>query len=113
LVERLPPISQLPSAPSESGKRRPASSATRCSAASTQPASTVIVLLAGSSARTLFMRERFTITCVPEASGVAPPHMLVLPPCGTMATRASASSATTRETSSVLAGFTTSADLPW
>ncbi len=38
--------------------------------------------------------------------------MLVLPPCGTIATRSAARSATTRDTSSVLAGFTTAAARP-
>jgi hypothetical protein len=81
--------------------------------ASTQPASTVIVLLSVSTARTRFMRERFTTTCVPEPSGTEAPHRLVLPPWGTIGMRSSASSVTTRATSSVLAGRTTAAARPW
>jgi len=113
LVERLPPISQLPCAPRESGKKRPCSLATPCSDSSTQPASTVIVLLLVSTPRTRFMRERLITTCVPDASGTDAPHKLVLPPCGTIAIFSCARSVTTRATSSVLAGFTTAAARPW
>jgi hypothetical protein len=77
-----------------------------------QPASTVIVLFSGSTARTRFMRERFTITWRPEPSGMPPPQRLVLPPCGTIGTPALASNATTRATSPVLAGFTIAAARP-
>jgi hypothetical protein len=42
----------------------------------------------------------------PSASGVAPPHRPVFPPCGTIGTRLAAHSATTRATSPVVAGRT-------
>ena len=61
---------------------------------------TVIVALAASRARTRFMRETFTTTWVPEASGTEAPHRLVFPACGTMPTPACASSATTFAVSS-------------
>jgi hypothetical protein len=49
-----------------------------------QPASTVMVRLSLSRARTAFMRVRLSTTCVPEVSGVEPTARPVLPPCGTM-----------------------------
>ena len=49
---------------------------------------------------------------VPESSGTEPPTRPVLPPCGTIGTRCSAHSATTRATSSVLLGRTTQMPLP-
>jgi hypothetical protein len=62
LVDRLPPISQLPSEARESGNRRSAPAAAACTAASRQPASTVSVLLAVSISRMRFRRERLMTT---------------------------------------------------
>ena len=56
LVDRLPPIVQLPSDASDSGNWSPAAAAASCTAASGRPASTVIVALAASSARTRVIR---------------------------------------------------------
>ncbi len=77
-----------------------------------QPASAVIVLLSVSSSRMRFMRPRASTISLPAADGVAPPHMPVLPPCGTTPVPVSAHSFTTAETSSVLAGRTTAGVLP-
>ncbi|MNT47237.1 hypothetical protein D3C72_1839350 [compost metagenome] len=77
-----------------------------------QPASTVIVRLSLSSARTVFMRPRFSTTCVPEVSGVDPTTRPVLPPCGTMAVPLAAQALTTAATSSVEPGRTTARALP-
>ena len=85
LVDRLPPMVQLPSDASDNGKRRPAAAAASCVAASVTPASTVIVALAVSSARTASMRVSATTTWSRASIGVAPPHMPVLPPCVTIA----------------------------
>jgi hypothetical protein len=78
-----------------------------------QPASTVIVRLAGSMARTRFMRDRLSSTCRPLSSGTPPPTRPVLPPCGTMLTSCSPQACTTAATSSVLPGRTTASALPW
>src|SRR3989449_10111260 len=107
LVERLPPIWQLPSAASESGNSRPASSAARCTLASTQPASTVIVSLRRSRPRTRFILASASTISRRFPVGTEPPERPVLPPCGTIASSCSAQSATTRATSAVLPGRTT------
>ena len=78
-----------------------------------QPASTVMVRLSRSMARTTFMRVRLSTTCVPLPSGVLPTDRPVLPPCGTIATPASAQARTTAATSAVEPGRTTARDLPW
>src|SRR5271166_4982125 len=52
LVDKLPPIWQLPSAPRLSGNSRSTAAAASCKWARMQPASTVIVKLTGSIART-------------------------------------------------------------
>ena len=57
LVDRLPPIVQLPSAASDSGNMRPSSAAACWTAASGTPASTVSVAFAASTARTRFIRD--------------------------------------------------------
>ena len=111
-VDRLPPIVQLPSDASDSGNWRPAEAAASCAAASGSPDSTVIVALAVSIARTRFMRVRAITTEAPLASGTEPPHMPVLPPCGTMATPASAHARTTAATSAVVPGRTTARAAP-
>src|SRR5919201_1964131 len=79
LVERWPPIWQLPSAASDSGKSRPASSAARWMLASTQPASTVIVSFSGSSSRTRFMRASATMISRAWPVGTEPPVSKVGP----------------------------------
>ena len=94
------------------GNKNPAPSQVSCTLCKMQPASTVIVKLALSRARTRFMRCRLKTTWVPVASGVEPTTMPVLPPCGTMLTRAAAQAFTTKATSCVLAGRTTASALP-
>ena len=104
---------QLPSAARLKGNRKPAPSAASCTFCSTQPASTVMVRLPGSIARTRFMRVRLRTTWRPDASGVEPTTMPVLPPCGTMDVPAAAQARTTAATSSVEPGRTTARALPW
>jgi len=77
-----------------------------------QPASTVIVLLTGSTSRIRFSRDSDSTTWVPLASTVAAPHMPVWPPCGTMATPWRAQRRTTVATSAVLPGRSTASGLP-
>ena len=112
LVARLPPMVQLPSAARLRGNSRPASSAACCRFCSTQPASTVIVRLAGSMARTLFRRVRLRTTSRPDGSGTPPTTSPVLPPCGTIGVPASAQARTTAATSSAEPGRTTASALP-
>src|SRR5580704_6590385 len=112
LVDKLPPIWQLPSAPRLSGNKRSASAAAWCKCASTQPASTVIVKLRGSIARMRFMRPRARTMLVPSSGGTPPPTRPVFPPCGTIGSLASAQIRTTAATSSVDAGRTTSRVAP-
>ena len=78
-----------------------------------QPASTVMELASGLTARMRFIRSSRTTTLRPSAGGVAAPHMPVFPPCGTTRTPCSAQSRTTDATCSVLAGFTTATARPW
>ena len=75
---------QLPSAARLSGNNLPASAAA-WTACSTQPASTVMVSLSVSSARTRFSLAVDSTTAEPDASGVAPARP-VLPPWGTTGT---------------------------
>ena len=89
-----------------------ASAAAACAWASVAPASIVIVAFATSSARTRFMRDSESTIASPAVAGVAAPHMLVLPPCGTMGTPPSAQSRTTAATCSVDAGRTTASAAP-
>ena len=103
---------QLPSAPRLSGNRKPACSAAVCRFCSTQPASTVMVELPGSTARTALMRCRLSTTCVPLLSGVEPTTRPVLPPCGTMLAPAAAQALTTSATCCVLPGRTTASAVP-
>ena len=103
---------QLPSAARLRGNRKPATWAASCTICSTQPASTVMVRLSASTARTAFMRARFRTTWVPELSGVEPTTRPVLPPCGTMDTPAAAQALTTAATSPVEPGRTTARALP-
>ncbi len=58
-----------------------------------QPASTIIVLFKGSTVRIRFMRASDSTIARPDVSGVAPPTMPVLPPCGTIAVCASSAKA--------------------
>ncbi len=94
----------VPSAASESGKSRPAAAAASCTRCSGQPASTVIVSLTGSTARTRFMRVSDSTMARPLSSGVPPPTRPVLPPSGTTGVRVSAQAFITAATSSVVAG---------
>src|SRR6516165_8646793 len=84
LVDRLPPIWQLPSAPRLNGNSRSASAAACCRSARMQPASTVIVKLTGSIARIRFMRPSARTTLCLSSGGTPPPTRPVLPPCGTI-----------------------------
>src|SRR5437879_11954293 len=109
----VPPIWQEPSAPRLTAYRRPASAAAGGTAARTQPASTSMELLAASTPRTLRMRARLTMTGGdPWASGTAPPHRLVLPPCGRIGTPCATHRRTTAATCGVLDGSTTQAAGP-
>jgi hypothetical protein len=72
----------------------------------------VIVLLAGSIARTRCSRERLITTERPSVAGVAAPQRLVLPPCGTIATPACGTGRTTAATAAVVAGRTTQSAAP-
>jgi hypothetical protein len=111
-VDRLPPIVQLPSDASDSGNSIPRSAAAACAWASVAPASIVIVAFATSSSRTRFMRESDNTIASPALPGVAAPHRLVLPPCGTIGTPFSAQSRTTTATCSGDAGRTTASAAP-
>ena len=91
----LPPIWQDPSAPRLRGKRRSARSAAFWISFRTTPASTVIVSLTVSIARTSLMREVETTISLMSACGTLPPVSPVLPPWGTMPTPASAQMRTT------------------
>ena len=62
LVERLPPMVQLPSAASDSGNSRSISAAFCCATCSTTPASQVMVLEAASISRILSSRRIETTT---------------------------------------------------
>ncbi|VEI23582.1 Uncharacterised protein [Bordetella bronchiseptica] len=103
---------QLPSAARLSGNNRPACSAACCTACSTQPASTVIVSLSVSMARTRFSRVVDSTTALPLSSGVAPPHRPVLPPCGTSGAPCAWHNRTTAATSSALPGRATASARP-
>jgi len=112
-VPKLPPIVQLPCEPKLKGNKYPASKQACCTFCSTQPASSVMVPLPASSLRTLFMRCRLSTICVPDASGVDPTTMPVLPPCGTMLTPGVAAQALTMAaTCSVELGRTTAKATP-
>ena len=75
---------QLPSAARLSGNNLPASAAASWTACSTQPASTVMVSLSVSSARTRFSLAVDSTTAEPDASGATTEP--VLPPWGTTGT---------------------------
>ena len=112
LVDRLPPIWQLPSDASDNGKSRSMFAAASCTAASVQPASTTRVLLAASDSRMRFRRPRLMTTSSPPARGVAPPHKPVLPPCGTIGTPAAWQRATSSESSGAEPGRRTARARP-
>jgi FAD/FMN-containing dehydrogenase len=100
------PTVAVPSEASDSGNSSPCARAASCAAASVAPASMVIVALAASIARTRCMRVSDSNKARPDSSGVAAPHMLVLPPCGTTGTPCSRQAATTAATSAVEPGRT-------
>ena len=104
LVAISPPTVATPLPPSVRGKRRPALAAASCRSCSTTPAPQVIWRAAVSTGPMAFIRRSETSRDVPLASGVAPPDMLLLPPCGTMVTRLAAHSFTSADSSAVLAG---------
>ena len=112
LVASSPPIIAVPSEPSERGNSAPASAAACWARASTSPASTVMVMSARSSASTRFIRARLSTTWRGRASGVAPPTMEVLPPCGMMTSPCAAQSFTQADTSAVEAGRSTASASP-
>ena len=113
LVERLPPIWQLPSAPRLSGKKRSAASAAFWMFCRMQPASTVIVKSSASRLRTAFMRSSDSrMQRASSGRGTEPPTRPVLPPCGTTAMPASEQIRMQAETSAVDAGRATSSAGP-
>ena len=73
---------QVPSAASDRGKRRSASSAAACASASVTPASQIITSARGSISRMRFNRRVERMISSPVSSGVWPPTRPVLPPCG-------------------------------
>ena len=66
----------------------------------------------GSTSRTRFRRASETGIWLPLSSGVAPPTMEVLPPCGTRAAPAAAQRRTASASSAVLAGRSRQGALP-
>ena len=103
-VAKLPPIVQLPSAAKLRGNNLSAPRAASWTDCTMHPASTVIVSLSVSIDRTLFKRARQITTACPVSSGVAPPHILVLPPEGTIGVLVETHTLTTAATSWVDAG---------
>ena len=71
-----------------------------------------MVMSVVSMLRTRFMRVSAMTICRPLSSGVAPPTMEVLPPCGTMGTPAATQALTQAESSSVLPGRSTASAAP-
>ncbi len=93
-----------PFPPSVSGKRRLCASAASCSVCRITPASQTAWRDSVSRPRILFIRRSDSRIALPLLSGVAPPHMPLLPPCGTIAMRWRAHRATIAAVSSVEAG---------
>ena len=60
-----------------------------------------------------FIRVNDRTTALPDASGVAPPDMLVLPPCGTIGVPVSRQTARMAATSAAEPGRTTAWAEPW
>ncbi len=90
LVDRLPPIVQLPSAASDSGNSMPASAAACWTAASVTPASAVTVAFARSSARMARSCARATTRSHGRTHPASPRRTCpVLPPWGTIGACAS------------------------
>ncbi|MOA13851.1 hypothetical protein D3C78_1339170 [compost metagenome] len=111
-MDTTPPTVALPSEARDKANSRPAPAAACWAASTEQPASSVMLLSSASTRRTAVMRSRLSTTSRPEASGVEPPTSPVLPPCGTTATLCAVHSATTRDTSRVVAGRTTARATP-
>ncbi len=110
LVERLPPMVQLPSAPSDSGNRRSTAAAASCAVASTTPASHVMVLERGSTSR---MRSSWrNVTRTSPSCGIWPPTRPVLPPWGTIAVAVSLARRRMAATSSTVPGRSTTGVRP-
>ncbi|MGY4355425.1 hypothetical protein ACVW0J_001918 [Bradyrhizobium sp. i1.7.7] len=82
----MPPIAQEPREPRSSGKKKPASSAAFWIVSSGVPDFTVIVIDARSISSMPVMRSSEIAT--QPASGDAPRHSPVNPPCGTKGSRA-------------------------
>ena len=101
---------QLPSAPSDSGNRRPAAAAASCARASTTPASQVMVFEVGSTSR--MRSSRLSDSTISPLSGVWPPTKPVLPPCGTIGVLVSLASRRMAATSSGEPGRSTSGEEP-
>ncbi|MBB1599042.1 hypothetical protein A9977_03175 [Variovorax sp. UMC13] len=95
-----------------SGNSRWTSRAAACTCCSVTPASTSIVLLTGSMARTRFSRASESTSARPLSSGVAPPDRPVLPPCGTTGTRWAWHQRTMAATSCALSGWATAQAAP-
>ena len=105
-------IAAVERALTEDSPAKRAARAASCTAASVHPASTEIVLFCASTATTRLRQLRLSTTARPDSSGVAAPHRLVLPPCGTMGTPAAAQVRTTAATSAVQPGRATQSAAP-
>ena len=103
-VEISPPIVAEPLPPSVRGKRRRCAAAASCSVCRITPASQVASRASGSSLRTAFIRLSERSSVSPLSSGVAPPDMPLLPPCGTTGTPCREQSFISADSSAVDAG---------
>ncbi len=108
--DKLPPIVQLPSAPSDNGNSRSASAAACCALISTTPASHVIVFDAASTSRMRSSRVSETRSSPP--CGICPPTSPVLPPCGTIGVPVSLASLRMAAISATEPGRSTAGEVP-
>ena len=86
LVEMRPPMVADPLPPSVRGKRIPSLSAASCRVCKMTPASHSASIASVSIERMAFIRRSESSTAEPLPSGVAPPTIPLLPPCGTIGT---------------------------
>ena len=106
LPELIEPPTVLPAAlRGIVGRANPFDSTKSSTSFQVAPASTVTVLVSGSSARTLFILRMSTRT--PPRFGTEPPHQPVPPPRGVIWSRLSSLSLTRAATSSVVCGRAT------
>ena len=106
LVDTSPPTVAEPLPPSVSGKRRPAAAAASCRVSRIVPAPQVTCRASVLTGSIVLSRRSDSSTAAPLSSGVAPPHMPLLPPCGTIGTPWAAQIRTTSATSAVEPGET-------